>query len=231
MIYIYELTSFFESERLSILNFVLLCPYSLMQREAATFGGPCITACKEALCDRAISNSMRSHGLFRALLAVSEQASSALCQPSACLTQRLLSDVKAVFSVEEIPHASTSHGAVSRPPRSPSLGLSGQPRRHLSSHASSTQDKQQQHSVDIKISDMIVVRLESGSMALQADGACLASSGSTHVLATAVCDSSVAVEDDEDILPLQVPFPTQTISLCIPTGILRVLEAASSDGA
>jgi len=60
------------------------------------------------------------------------------------------------------------------------------------------------HSVDIRIGDVVDVRLESGSMALQADGACLASSGSTHVLATAVCDSSVVVEDDEDILPLQV---------------------------
>ena len=142
---------------------------------------------------------MRSHGLFRSLLAASERA---LCQSSACLAQH---DLKAVFSVDdEGPHASNAHGADSRLPQSASLGLGRHLRRRLSSHASSMQQGKPPHSVDIRIGDVVDVRLESGSMALQADGACLASSGSTHVLATAVCDSSVVVEDDEDILPLQV---------------------------
>ena len=41
-------------------------------------------------------------------------------------------------------------------------------------------------------------------MALQADGSCLASSGASHVLATAVCNSAAPVEDDEGMVPLQV---------------------------
>lgn len=49
------------------------------------------------------------------------------------------------------------------------------------------------------------VQLETGVMAVQADGACLASSGSTHVLATAVSDAaSTASTDDVDGVPLQV---------------------------
>ena len=60
------------------------------------------------------------------------------------------------------------------------------------------------HSVAIRTGGTTDVRLETGTMALQADGACLASSGSTHVLATTVCNSATAVEDDEGMLPLQV---------------------------
>jgi hypothetical protein len=59
-------------------------------------------------------------------------------------------------------------------------------------------------SVSIKVGGDATVSFESGGIAQQADGACLASSGSTHVLATAVCNSSVVVEDEEGMLPLQV---------------------------
>jgi hypothetical protein len=50
------------------------------------------------------------------------------------------------------------------------------------------------------------VRLETGRLAGQADGAVHASSGSTHVLATVVVNSEVVSE--EEMLPLQVDFLT-----------------------
>ena len=72
------------------------------------------------------------------------------------------------------------------------------------SHAMQAPSGMPAHSVEIRTGGTTDVRLETGTMALQADGACLASSGSTHVLATAVCNSAAAVEDDEGMLPLQV---------------------------
>lgn len=72
------------------------------------------------------------------------------------------------------------------------------------SHAKQAPAGKLVQSVDVRTGGVMDVRLETGTMALQADGACLASSGSTHVLATAVCNSAAVVEDDEGMLPLQV---------------------------
>lgn len=77
------------------------------------------------------------------------------------------------------------------------------------------------HSVSARVGGLIDVRMESGSVALQADGSCLASSGASHVLATAVCNSAAPVEDDEGMVPLQVIKqeelkPSRGTDACLP---------------
>lgn len=136
---------------------------------------------------------MKAIGVFR-VLAFSADSISILYKTTICLSNRLIAN-EAICAHGRLPvQASTFE-----PYLSSSLNL-GTTQRRFSGHAVSRAPA----SVSTMIGGLIDVRLENGSMALQADGTCLASSGSTHVLATAVCNSSVAVEDEEGMMPLQV---------------------------
>ncbi len=97
--------------------------------------------------------------------------------------------------------AATAPAAACAPELHACMGPGAWPSRSASSHASPAPSPSSGASVSVRVDGATEVHLQAG-LALQADGSCLAASGSTHVLATVVCSS--AEPSTEEFMPLQV---------------------------